>query len=88
MTDPTTKRCTKCQQTKNLTEFSGDKSISDGRRPDCKACFNAQRTDTVARPAGRPPRKSKPASFAARACAARNVSGRARSVRTAGVRTA
>jgi len=35
------KQCTKCKITKNLSEFSKDKSRSDGYFPHCKACMAA-----------------------------------------------
>src|SRR4051794_19963756 len=35
------KRCTKCGETKALTDFYADRNTRDGRRPDCKACNSA-----------------------------------------------
>jgi len=35
------KICRKCGEEKSLTEFPSDKSKKDGRRNDCKDCFNA-----------------------------------------------
>ena len=66
MTDATTKRCSKCQQTKNLNDFSIDKSISDGHRPDCKKCFNARRR--TSRPSRRKPAKKQQARQLRRQC--------------------
>ena len=66
MTAATTKRCSKCQQTKNLTEFSIDKNISDGHRPDCKECYNAQRR--IKRPSRRTPAKKQQARQDPRPC--------------------
>lgn len=37
----TTKRCTKCGVTKELGEFSRDKSRKDGLQPHCKECDRA-----------------------------------------------
>lgn len=45
MSQPTTntvaKSCTKCGETKPLTEFSSQAKAKDGRRPDCKTCRSA-----------------------------------------------
>ena len=35
------KKCTKCNTTKSLDEFSNDKSYKNGKRPECKECRNA-----------------------------------------------
>jgi 5-methylcytosine-specific restriction endonuclease McrA len=36
------KTCTKCGETKELTEFHRNKQSKDGRRPNCKVCARAQ----------------------------------------------
>src|SRR5216683_1651733 len=37
------KRCSKCEATKPLAEFYRMTATKDGRRPECKACFDARR---------------------------------------------
>jgi hypothetical protein len=37
-----TKTCTKCGETKPLSEFHRAAKGKDGTRPDCKMCVNAQ----------------------------------------------
>lgn len=45
------KTCTKCSETKALTEFGASKSARDGKKGDCKACRNMmQRADRAENP--------------------------------------
>lgn len=36
-----TKRCSRCRETKPLTEFHRNRAKTDGRRGECKVCANA-----------------------------------------------
>ena len=66
MTGTRLKRCSRCQQSKPLTDFHRDRSIFDGHRPDCKACFNAQRR--IKRPSRAKPAKKQQARQQRRQC--------------------
>jgi hypothetical protein len=46
---PQTKTCTKCGETKPLTEFWRDRRKSDGRTPACRACMKASHSAWIAR---------------------------------------
>ncbi len=43
MEPPAEKRCRHCGELKPLEQFHRDRSVKDGRRPECKACTAAKR---------------------------------------------
>jgi len=44
--DPTVeKQCRHCRELKPLEEFHRDRSVKDGRRPECKVCTAAKRRE-------------------------------------------
>jgi recombination endonuclease VII len=47
-TASTQKRCTKCGELKDLSEFHRDRKARDGLRPDCKTCVNKKSAEYYA----------------------------------------